>query len=41
MLAAALEGDGPDHHHVVDGRQRRAGERAHPEDPLQNQTDQE
>ena len=33
-LVAALEGDGPDHHHVVDGRQRRADERTNPEDPV-------
>jgi hypothetical protein len=33
-LVATFEWDCPDHHHVVDGRQRRADERANPEDPL-------
>jgi len=32
---AALEGDGPDDDHVVDGRKSSADEGAHPEDPLQ------
>jgi len=34
-LVAALEGDGPDDDHVVDGGESSADEGANPEDPLQ------